>query len=240
MIDYNKKFKDLNNKITGIIEENKNDNKIVNRYISKLEMIEKKFIGKFCYFDKSFIKLKEHFTKLSNQYQENLKKEMNNNIYENKINDLNNKIEFDLKMKKDENINYINSIFENLEKSILKIKDKDIKEKNIIKKDSDEFKEESEMKIKIYNECIEKEKEETNKFNDEFKNSIKSVFNEINQQLKEEETHLDTNNENQNIKIKEIEEQINESIENQIKLNEERDKKMLLIINEACTQFKDE
>ena len=96
------------------------------------------------------------------------------------------------------------------------------------------------MKIKIYNECIEKEKEETNKFNEEFKNSIKSVFNEINQRLKEEESHLDTNNENQNIKIREIEEQINESLENQIKINDERDKKMLLIINEACTQFKDE
>ena len=50
-------------------------------------MIENKFIGKFCYFDKSFINLKEHFTKLTNQYQENLKKEMKN-IYENKINDL--------------------------------------------------------------------------------------------------------------------------------------------------------
>ena len=29
MIDYNKKFKDLNNKISGVIEENKNDNKIL-------------------------------------------------------------------------------------------------------------------------------------------------------------------------------------------------------------------
>ena len=69
--------------------------------------------------------------------------------------------------------------------------------------------------------------------------SIKSVFNEINQQLKKEEDNLDTFNENQNIKIREIEEQINESLENQIKINEERDKKMLLIINEAFTQFKD-
>jgi len=238
MIDYNKKFKDLNNKISGIIEENKNDNKIINKYINKLDMIEKKFIEKFYYYDKSIIKLKEHFTKLTNQYQENLKKEMKK-IYENKINDLDNKIEFNLKKKKNENINYINSIFENLEKIFLKIKDKDIKEKKIIKKNSDEFKEESEIKIKKYNECIEKEKEETNKFNNEFKNSIKSVFNEINQQLKKEEDNLDTFNENQNIKIREIEEQINESLENQIKINEERDKKMLLIINEAFTQFKD-
>ena len=49
-------------------------------------MIENKFIEKnllLC----SIIKLKEHFTKLTNQYQENLKKEMKN-IYENKINNL--------------------------------------------------------------------------------------------------------------------------------------------------------
>ena len=70
--------------------------------------------------------------------------------------------------------------------------------------------------------------------------SIKSVFNEINQQLKKEEDNLDTFNEKQNIKIREIEEQINESLENQIKINNERDKKMLLIINEAFIQFKDE
>ena len=76
------------------------------------------------------------------------------------------------------------------------------------------------------------------KYNNLF--SIKSVFNEINQQLKKEEDNLDTFNENQNIKIREIEEQINESLENQIKINEERDKKMLLIINEAFIQFKDE
>ena len=56
MIDYNKKFKDLNNKISGIIEENKNDNKIINKYINKLDMIEKKFVEKFYYYDKSIIK----------------------------------------------------------------------------------------------------------------------------------------------------------------------------------------
>ena len=87
MIDYNKKFKDLNNKISGIIEENKNDNKIINKYINKLDMIKKKLIVKIYYYEKLIIKLKEHFTKLTNQYQENLKKEMKN-IYENKINDL--------------------------------------------------------------------------------------------------------------------------------------------------------
>ena len=50
-------------------------------------MIKKKLIVKIYYYEKIIIKLKEHFTKLTNQYQENLKKEMKN-IYENKINDL--------------------------------------------------------------------------------------------------------------------------------------------------------
>jgi hypothetical protein len=42
MIDYKKKFKDLNNKISGIIDENKKDNNRINKYISRLEDIEKK------------------------------------------------------------------------------------------------------------------------------------------------------------------------------------------------------
>ena len=48
----------------AVIEENKNDNKIINKHINKLDMIENKFIEKnllLC----SIIKLKEHFTKLT-------------------------------------------------------------------------------------------------------------------------------------------------------------------------------
>ena len=33
MIDYKKKFKDLNNKISSIIDENKKDNNRINKYI---------------------------------------------------------------------------------------------------------------------------------------------------------------------------------------------------------------
>ena len=42
MIDYNKKFKELNNKITRITEETRNNNKAINQYYSKLEQIESK------------------------------------------------------------------------------------------------------------------------------------------------------------------------------------------------------
>ena len=87
MIDYKKKFKDLNNKISGIIDENKKDNNRINKYISKLEDIEKKTIKRFNYLDKSFINLKEYFIKLSNQYHLNLKNEKVNN-FEKTINDI--------------------------------------------------------------------------------------------------------------------------------------------------------
>jgi predicted PurR-regulated permease PerM len=42
MTDINKKFKDLNNKITQITEETKIHNRIVNQYINKLDDIEYK------------------------------------------------------------------------------------------------------------------------------------------------------------------------------------------------------
>jgi hypothetical protein len=84
---------------------------------------------------------------------------------------------------------------------------------------------------------LNKKKEETQKFNNEFKNSIDTVFNNINKKLKEEEDKLDLNNENQSIKLKEINDKINESLDEQLKINEETNNKMLLIIKETCSQF---
>ena len=66
MTDFNKKFKDLNHKITKITEETKIHNKIVNQYINKLDDIEYKTQKKISSLDNFLSNIKEDYTKLSN------------------------------------------------------------------------------------------------------------------------------------------------------------------------------
>ena len=87
MIDYNKKFKELNNKITRITEETRNNNKAINQYYSKLEQIESKINSKLSFLDKSLTSLKDYYTRLSSQY-EKYYKSSKKNIIENPINDI--------------------------------------------------------------------------------------------------------------------------------------------------------
>ena len=112
MTDINKKFKDLNNKITQITEETKIHNRIVNQYINKLDDIEYKSLKKITSLDNILTSLKDDYTKISNQFEKNSQVVKNKNLNgsDNIINRYNN-IESDLKIHKNDMVNYINSFF---------------------------------------------------------------------------------------------------------------------------------
>ena len=116
MTDFNKKFKDLNNKITQITEETKYQNQIVNQYINKLDDIEYKTQKKISSLDNYLTNLKENYTKLSNLFETTNSNE--NNSSNNIINKINNHIETELKLSKNDKLNYINTIFGKLEVSL--------------------------------------------------------------------------------------------------------------------------
>ena len=138
MTDFNKKFKDLNNKITQITEETKYQNQIVNQYINKLDDIEYKTQKKISSLDNYLTNLKENYTKLSNLFETTNSNE--NNSSNNIINKINNHIETDLKLSKNDKLNYIDSIFGKLEVSLNHIKEKRIKERKNLEKEIDDLK----------------------------------------------------------------------------------------------------
>ena len=133
MTDFNKKFKDLNHKITKITEETKIHNKIVNQYINKLDDIEYKTQKKISSLDNFLSNIKEDYTKLSNLFEKS--NAYKNNSTNNIINQLNNHIETDLKISKNDKLNYINSIFGKLEDTLNYIKERKIKERKNLEKE---------------------------------------------------------------------------------------------------------
>jgi chromosome segregation ATPase len=107
MIDYNKKFQELNNKIARITEETRNKNRAINHFYSKLEQIENKSNSKLSYIDKSLTSLKDYYTKISSEYEKYLKSSKKNNIG-NTIKEISNQIDKNIQIQKNEMINYIN------------------------------------------------------------------------------------------------------------------------------------
>ena len=214
MTDINKKFKDLNNKITQITEETKIHNRIVNQYINKLDDIEYKSQKKISSLDNILTSLKDDYTKLSNQFEKNSQviKNKKLNGSDNIINRYNN-IESDLKIHKNDMVNYINSIFGKLEDSISNINERKIKERKNIEKEIEELKNISEDIINKHVKDIEKRKENTNKIIEEVKNDCLNEFKNVDKEIKDEESKRNKNLDDFKRHLKEFDDRINEEFE---------------------------
>ena len=238
MTDINKKFKDLNNKITQITEETKIHNRIVNQYINKLDDIEYKSQKKISSLDNILTSLKDDYTKISNQFEKNSQVVKNKNLNgsDNIINRYNN-IESDLKLHKNEMINYINSVFGKLEESIANINERKIKERKIIEKEIEELKSISENIINKQIKDIEKRKENTNNIIEEVKNDCLNEFKNVDKEIKDEENKRNKNLDDFNKHVKEFEEKISEEFENQNKKKELFEENIFSVIEETCNKL---
>lgn len=238
MTDINKKFKDLNNKITQITEETKIHNRIVNQYINKLDDIEYKALKKITSLDNILTSLKDDYTKLSNQFEKNSQviKNKKLNGSDNIINRYNN-IESDLKIHKNDMVNYINSIFGKLEDSISNINERKIKERKNIEKEIEELKTLSEDIINKQMQQIEKRKENTNKIIEEVKNDCLNEFKNVDKEIKDEESKRNKNLDDFKRHLKEFDDRINEEYENQKKKKEMFEENIFSIIEETCNKL---
>ena len=238
MTDINKKFKDLNNKITQITEETKIHNRIVNQYINKLDDIEYKSQKKISSLDNILTSLKDDYTKLSNQFEKNSQviKNKKLNGSDNIINRYNN-IESDLKIHKNDMVNYINSIFGKLEDSISNINERKIKERKNIEKEIEELKTLSEDIINKQMQQIEKRKENTNKIIEEVKNDCLNEFKNVDKEIKDEESKRNKNLDDFKRHLKEFDDRINEEYENQKKKKEMFEENIFSIIEETCNKL---
>ncbi len=238
MTDINKKFKDLNNKITQITEETKIHNRIVNQYINKLDDIEYKSLKKITSLDNILTSLKDDYTKLSNQFEKNSQviKNKKLNGSENIINRYNN-IESDLKIHKNDMVNYINSIFGKLEDSISNINERKIKERKNIETEIEELKTLSEDIINKQMKQIEKRKENTNKIIEEVKNDCLNEFKNVDKEIKDEESKRNKNLDDFKRHLKEFDDRINEEYENQKKKKEMFEENIFSIIEETCNKL---
>ena len=113
MTDYNRKFRELNLKISQAVKDNKNINNSIEQYNKRLNKIEEKSLKKLKALENSYSYIKNEFSKIVSIYH-NIKQLEKRPLNEREINSIINDVNFNLKKQRKESIEYIQSIFSNV------------------------------------------------------------------------------------------------------------------------------
>ena len=185
MTDYNKRFKELNKKITEVVKENKNTNIIIQKHNDRLNKIHDKSMKKLLELEKSYSLLKEEFTKISSIYN-NMKNLEKKPLNDREMNYLIQNLNITLKNQKNEMVEYIKSIFSEIERSISKINDNNFFQKNTFSNDCEIMKENIDSINNNLEYVLQNQNIKINQMLDDIKQATDKEFENVNKLLEEE------------------------------------------------------
>ena len=183
MTDYNKRFKELNKKITEVVKENKNI--IIQKHNDRLNKIHDKSMKKLLELEKSYSLLKEEFTKISSIYN-NMKNLEKKPLNDREMNYLIQNLNITLKNQKNEMVEYIKSIFSEIERSISKINDNNSFQKNKFSNDCEIMKENIDSINNNLEYVLQNQNIKINQMLDDIKQATDKEFENVNKLLEEE------------------------------------------------------
>lgn len=229
-IDYNKKFKELNNKISRISQETKENARIQNNYFSYINNIQQKCNKRFSNVDKGFNQIKNEFIRLINTYDTNQNTKHSNN----QLQYLTQNIQTNLQEQRDSLCQYIDSVFNSITNEIISDHNVKVNEKKKLLKEAIEIKNEvtthnKEIEMKI---TLEKSKMDKviNDIRKESCEEMQLVLNQI-----QEEQNIKTENKETFIKnCKKISGKIDEEFKRERKKREEFETNIFDLIDETC------
>lgn len=185
MTDYNKRFKELNKKITEVVKENKNTNIIIQKHNDRLNKIHDKSMKKLLELEKSYSLLKEEFTKFSSIYN-NMKNLEKKPLNDREMNYLIQNLNITLKNQKNEMVEYIKSIFSEIERSISKINDNNFFQKNKFSNDCEIMKENIDSINNNLEYVLQNQNIKISQMLDDIKQATDKEFENVNKLLEEE------------------------------------------------------
>lgn len=185
MTDYNKRFKELNKKITEVVKENKNTNIIIQKHNDRLNKIHDKSMKKLLELEKSYSLLKEEFTKISSIYN-NMKNLEKKPLNDREMNYLIQNLNITLKNQKNEMVEYIKSIFSEIERSISKINDNNSFQKNKFSNDCEIMKENIDSINNNLEYVLQNQNIKISQMLDDIKQATDKEFENVNKLLEEE------------------------------------------------------
>ncbi len=233
MTDYNRK---LNLKISQILKDNKIINKSIQQYYKKLNKIEEKSLKKLNDLEKSYLYVKDEFSKIVTIYN-NIKKSEKKPLNIKEMNFIIQKVNFNLKNQRNESIDFIQSIFSNVERTISKINDNDFYEKNKFTNECNNMKEIIDNNINDCENILQNKNYKINQILEDLKESSEKEFENVNKLLEKEIYQQDFNSNKLNKDLNDLNDKIEEKFLKTKQSLNDFEENIFNLVDETCLKL---
>ena len=236
MTDYNRKFRELNLKISQAVKDNKNINNSIEQYNKRLNKIEEKSLKKLKSLENSYSYIKNEFSKIVSIYH-NIKQLEKRPLNEREINSIINDVNFNLKKQRKESIEYIQSIFSNVERTISKINDNDFYEKNKFTNECNNMKEIIDNNINDCENILQNKNYKINQILEDLKESSEKEFENVNKLLEKEIYQQDFNSNKLNKDLNDLNDKIEEKFLKTKQSLNDFEENIFNLVDETCLKL---
>ena len=236
MTDYNRKFRELNLKISQAVKDNKNINNSIEQYNKRLNKIEEKSLKKLKALENSYSYIKNEFSKIVSIYH-NIKQLEKRPLNEREINSIINDVNFNLKKQRKESIEYIQSIFSNVERTISKINDNDFYEKNKFTNECNNMKEIIDNNMNDCENILQNKNYKINQILEDLKESSEKEFENVNKLLEKEIYQQDFNSNKLNKDLNDLNDKIEEKFLKTKQSLNDFEENIFNLVDETCLKL---
>ena len=236
MTDYNRKFRELNLKISQAVKDNKNINNSIEQCNKRLNKIEEKSLKKLKALENSYSYIKNEFSKIVSIYH-NIKQLEKRPLNEREINSIINDVNFNLKKQRKESIEYIQSIFSNVERTISKINDNDFYEKNKFTNECNNMKEIIDNNMNDCENILQNKNYKINQILEDLKESSEKEFENVNKLLEKEIYQQDFNSNKLNKDLNDLNDKIEEKFLKTKQSLNDFEENIFNLVDETCLKL---
>ena len=236
MTDYNRKFRELNLKISQAVKDNKNINNSIEQYNKRLNKIEENSLKKLKALENSYSYIKNEFSKIVSIYH-NIKQLEKRPLNEREINSIINDVNFNLKKQRKESIEYIQSIFSNVERTISKINDNDFYEKNKFTNECNNMKEIIDNNMNDCENILQNKNYKINQILEDLKESSEKELENVNKLLEKEIYQQDFNSNKLNKDLNDLNDKIEEKFLKTKQSLNDFEENIFNLVDETCLKL---
>ena len=233
MTDYNKRFKELNQKITQAVKDNKNTNTAIQKYNIRLNKIEDKSSKKLSQLEQSYSFLKEEFSKIVSLYN-NIKNSEKKPLNDKEMNLLIQNLNINLKNEKNEMTDYIKSVFSEIERSLNKINVNNISQKNKFYNDCDLMKETIDNNSNNFEYILQNQNNKIAQILEDMREGTEKEFENVNRIIEEEINKHEFNSNQLGKNLNELNNKIDEEFQKSKQSSNEFEENIFNLIEETC------
>ena len=233
MTDYNKRFKELHQKITQVVKDKNITNSVIQKYDNRLNKIEDNSLKKLSQLEKSYSLLKEEFSKIVSLYN-NIKNSEKKPLNDKEMNLLIQNLNINLRNEKNEMSDYIKSVFSEIERTINKINENNISQKIKFSNDCDLMKETIDNNSNNFEYILQNQNNKIAQILEDMREGTEKEFENVNRIIEEEINKQDFNSNQLGKNLNELNNIIDEEFQKSKQSSNEFEENIFNLIEETC------